>query len=393
MVLLSAQRQPKPSPEDAEAGDAASLHDSLVPLNAVLWTIGSFGLASCLGDVISSAEACSLPSDGEAAAAKRRPPASRPPGRPGTLGYMTQHQEQQLVRMEQLLADDPPLVVTAHAREGRKRRLVRFLRADKFDPEVACCRIREHAQWWLDYGMDEFEAADELDEQGIVFACGEDRLGQPTLIARPCAHRSSSHEESVRAVRRCVFTMQRCVERLPPGREQINLIYDCWGVRAWNWDFAFSQELLRVFSRQFPERLGRVVVINSGWLVATLWATVRSLMDPVTREKICFCDQDFKDELLALVQEDHPYLCYALEVQKLTGDEGAEVPLPKASPYVPRWREAVATDARDTSADLPTAECRQVVEMGKPSQQVRTGRPHLRRLAGIFLRSAPCCST
>ena len=85
--------------------------------------------------------------------------------------------------------------------------------------------------------MEDFSEGDELDENGAMFVCGEDRWGQPTLVARPCVHFPKSPEDSLRAARRCVYTMQRCIERMQHSRcEQINVIYDAKGVQHQNVD-------------------------------------------------------------------------------------------------------------------------------------------------------------
>eukprot|EP00931_Biecheleriopsis_adriatica_P038136 TRINITY_DN21872_c0_g1_i1.p1 TRINITY_DN21872_c0_g1~~TRINITY_DN21872_c0_g1_i1.p1 ORF type:complete len:391 (-),score=81.97 TRINITY_DN21872_c0_g1_i1:31-1203(-) len=352
------------------------------------------GLAKCLGGIISRSETeshATSQSQAEQHETAADSVAISRPKKPGTIGGLTAEQEQRLAELEALLAAEPPPRVEAHALEGHKRRLVRFLRGDKFVPEVAAIRIREHAQWWLDYGMDSFVEADEFDENGVVFVCGQDRFGQPTLVARPCVHKSNSYEESTLTVRRCVYTMQRCVERLSPGLEQISLIYDCHGAQTWNMDYTFSVELMHVFARQFPERMGRVVVINAGVLITMLWSTVSALMDPVTREKICFCNTGFEEELLKFVTEDHPYLRYAAEVKQ--AQDAREVPLPRASPYVARWRDAVAADAVDPNADGAAAALPEAAVANKTlvaTAGAAVAEPRLRRYASSLLKWV-CC--
>lgn len=269
----------------------------------------------------------------------------------GYLGYLTEEQSGQLKELERRLVAEPAPRITAHAREGETRRVLRFLRGDKFNVDKAFARIHENAKWWSAYGMDDFTAEDEFDENGPCFVCGKDRWGRPTLICRPCVHFSSSEQASHQAVRRAIFTVQRCVERLPPGLERFTLIYDVSGVQMANMDYTFARELIKILERHYPERMDRVVVINCSWLVATLWAIVSPLLDPVTRDKIIFLTSYFHDGLLDFVKEDHPYLQYADEVAKRWSSEVGEVALPKASAYEPRWEDSVAADTRHLVAN------------------------------------------
>jgi hypothetical protein len=261
----------------------------------------------------------------------------------GSLKQLTAEQAKRLHDLERLLDAKRVPWVAAHALEGKQRRLLRFLRAANFDVDAAASNIQEHSLWWLEYRMDDFSPEDEFDERGPVFVCGQDRWGQPTLICRPCVHVSHSKGASIRAARRCIYTVQRCIERLRPGREKFNLIYDISGAQFWNMDWTFTHELLTVLSKNFPERMARLVCINSGWIDATLWSAICPLLDPDTKEKITFCGRDFSETLLNIVEPDHPYFKYALEVQ-----HGGEVPcVPKASPYLPRWADVIAAEGDD----------------------------------------------
>jgi len=148
-----------------------------------------------------------------------------------------------------------------------------------------------------------------------------------------------------------------------PGKEQFNLIYDMSGAQLWNMDWTFTYELLSIVASKFPGRMERMVVINSGWIDSTLWKGICPLLDAASKEKITFCGQDFAQTLLEIVENSHPYLCYALEVQG-----GARAPtLPKASPYLPRWPEVIAADPSDPPATKSIDIKPQAVEMVKSS--------------------------
>lgn len=178
--------------------------------------------------------------------------------------------------------------------------------------------------------MDQFTEADELDETGVLFACGQDLLGRPTLVARPTVHESSSRQESLTAARRTVFTVQRCCEFMPIWLEEqkVIIIYDCRGLKRANLDLTYTREIIRTLLAQFPERLDRVIVINSHWTMAFFWAAIKALLpsDIVAKVLICSSETSMCKELLP---EDHPYILYDAAVRR-----GGLVPgIPKRSPH------------------------------------------------------------
>jgi len=190
-----------------------------------------------------------------------------------------------------------------------------------------------------------------------------------------------------------VYTVQRAVERLGPGQEKFTIIYDTCDVKAWNMDLIFTRELFGVFAEAFPERLRCVVVINNSWLVLALWALVRPFLDPVTRDKIHF-STDIRETLLDVVDENHPYFRYAMQVSELSDAAAAQVPLPPASPYVPRWKEAIKSDERFSTeangAPAPDERCSTEAN-GAPAPAEK--RPPLkRRIADILAGRRACCT-
>ncbi|KAI0399957.1 CRAL-TRIO domain-containing protein [Xylaria palmicola] len=65
----------------------------------------------------------------------------------------------------------------------------------------------------------------------------------------------------------------------------------------------------------YPERLGKMYVINAGWIVTGIWTIVSRFLDPVTAEKIKVLGSDYKSTLLQHVP--------AANLPKLYGGECA----------------------------------------------------------------------
>lgn len=246
-----------------------------------------------------------------------------------SAGIGAEAKELRYLDLERRLAEEPEPVVSAHFREERGRRLRRWLRGNRYEVEETVRKLHEYARWWQSYGMDAFGDEDELDERGLMFHCGEDLQGKPTLIARPCVHLPKTREESVRAARRCVFTMQRCIDRMTSGTESIVLIFDAAGLSTKNLDLVFARELIAVFSVCFPERLHQVIAINSHWTTNFFWTAISALLDPGVKAKIRFVDSSsLADGLGGVVSHTHPYLRYALPVKARPSDQ---VPLPAST--------------------------------------------------------------
>jgi len=270
---------------------------------------------------------------------------------------LTLEQEKRLMELQLRLLAEPEPPIAEHAMEDRRARHLRFLRGEGFAVEAAFRRLHGHSAWWRAYGMDSFVEEDELDETGPLFVCGEDLQGRPTLVARPCVHRPKSRAESLRAARRCVYTIQRCVERYRPGVRCHSVIYDAHGLQPrCNLDLVFVREAAAAVSDHFPGRLHRVVVINVHWTMAAFWAAIGPLLHPTVKAKMTCCGADFRGELEKLVGPDHPYLRYALQVRSACKREASSIPVPRHSPYVRGWeahpplREACLSNASSLSS-------------------------------------------
>jgi len=208
--------------------------------------------------------------------------------------------------------------------------LRRWLRAEALDAKKALKRIEEHNAWWQSYGMDNLTKADELDENGVLFVCGQDHWSRPTLIARPAPHDVKSRDESLQAARKCVYAVHAAVQQMPSHWEEQKaiVIYDCIGLRRQNLDLIFAKEVAEVMSAMFPERLERVVVINSHWTMQFFWAAVKVFLHRDVVAKVSVSSGRLEETLLEFVPQDHPYLRYAVAVQK-----GEKVDLPRRSSF------------------------------------------------------------
>jgi len=227
----------------------------------------------------------------------------------GDLG-LTASQYAKYIELVQLLAQNPEPEDTSHYNEDNSRRLVRWLKAMDFDSQKTVVKLHEHAKWWQDYRMDQFQPEDELDHTGVLFACGHDREGRPTVIARPSHHFSSGRQESIQTARRCVYTIHLCLKRMLADAESLLVIFDARSLSRKNLDLTFAREVADAFGNHFPGRVSRIIVINFHWAMNFFWLGIQPVLDPSVKARIAVCKGD---ELAKFLPEDHPYLPVAFD--------------------------------------------------------------------------------
>lgn len=57
--------------------------------------------------------------------------------------------------------------------------------------------------------------------------------------------------------------------------------------------------------KYYPERLGKMYVINAPWGFGTVWSLVKKILDPVTAEKIHVLGTNYKSELLSQIPAEN----------------------------------------------------------------------------------------
>lgn len=60
----------------------------------------------------------------------------------------------------------------------------------------------------------------------------------------------------------------------------------------------------KIMQDNYPENLGKMMVVNSPWAFTGVWAIVKNFVDEKTREKINIVGGGYKEKLLELVDAD-----------------------------------------------------------------------------------------
>lgn len=273
-------------------------------------------------------------------------PSASPQSLSQLLSSLTQAEIRALQNFQKVVSNESAYVGSSVMREHPIRFCLRYLRADDFNVEEAGKRYEEYVQLTkeFDFGNTEECLQQEYTENGPMFSCGHDVNGSIVIVCRPCSHFPQSATDSDTAVNRCVYTMQLCADRLPPGHERATMIYDAGGISTANWDMVFVKKIGQVFGTCFPERIGKILVCNNGFLVSSLWTIVKSFLDPVTASKIVFCGTNFESNLSHLLLPKHRYLEYLIKRRDAKKSTKETIDLPKSDSYFPCWKQSLLSD-------------------------------------------------
>lgn len=156
---------------------------------------------------------------------------------------------------ESPLTDDEHMFLTREC-------LLRYLRATKWNVPNAIKRIRDTLSWRREYIGDKL-TADYIsieNETGKQLLTGYDVEGRPCLYLIPSRQNT---EKSPRQVEHLVFMLERVVDLMPAGVENLALLVNFKETKSGqNATIGQAKQTLDILQNHYPERLGRALVIN-----------------------------------------------------------------------------------------------------------------------------------
>jgi len=145
--------------------------------------------------------------------------------------------------------------------------LIRYLKASRWDEEVAERRVLGTLAWRRAYGV--------LPDQTLTpdLISSENETGKQLLLgydmrARPCQYLNPGRQNtdpSPRQVQHLVFMVERVIDLLPPGVETLSLLINFKKSKnRTNTAPGIGQarEVLNILQTHYPERLGQALIIN-----------------------------------------------------------------------------------------------------------------------------------
>ena len=184
--------------------------------------------------------------------------------------------------------------------------LLRFLRARKFDLEKTTIMFQKFLKWREDEKVDELRTNfdfNEILEVKKIYPHGYhkvDKMGRPLyieLLSKLDVGKLFKVTTEERMVKYYVKEYERLMKWRFPGCsaamkkpvEQSLTILDCNGLGVTSLvgkTRSFVQLATNIAQDYYPEMLGQMYLLNTGWLFKALWAIVKSFMDPKTAGKI-----------------------------------------------------------------------------------------------------------
>ena len=202
--------------------------------------------------------------------------------------------------------------------------LLRFLRARKFDLEKTMIMFKNFLKWRIDMNVDELLKSYELEhliEIKKLYPHGyhrTDKIGRPVYIELydktdvKGLFKITTEEKMVKYYikqyeRQIKYIFPACSAVVKKPVEQSCTILDANGIGITS-IFGPIKGFVKLASDigqdYYPEMLGKMTILNVGFLFRAVWAMVKSFIDPKTQAKISLLKKPFLDDLLALIDED-----------------------------------------------------------------------------------------
>ncbi|WVQ84793.1 hypothetical protein IAT38_006950 [Cryptococcus sp. DSM 104549] len=164
----------------------------------------------------------------------------------------------------------------------------RFMRAAKWKMDDAKKRIKGTIEWRREFEPELIKPGDVgiEAETGKIILTGFDFDGRPVLYMRPGRENT---ETSPRQIRHLIYHLERAIDFMPPGQEQVCIIVDYKSATSQsNPSISTGRKVLNILQNHYVERLGRGVVVNMPWWINAFFSGITPFMDPITRDKIRF---------------------------------------------------------------------------------------------------------
>ncbi|RAK99830.1 SEC14 family lipid-binding protein [Aspergillus ibericus CBS 121593] len=306
-------------------------------------------------------------------------PTTAPEAQPGHPGHTTPEQD---AKVQQLRSELEQLGYTERL---DTLTLLRFLRARKFDVAAAKTMFVECEKWRKDFGTDELARTFEYNEKAQVFQYypqyyhKTDKDGRPVYIEKlgkidlNAMYKITTGE---RMLQNLVTEYEKLADpRLPAcSRKAGKLLETCCtimdlkgvGITSVPSVYGYVKQASVISQNYYPERLGKLYLINAPWGFSSVFSVVKGFLDPVTVNKIHVLGSNYKKELLAQVPAENLPTefggscscaggCELSDMGPWQEAEWAKDPKWAAPKEVTKTEEAAVEKEIEAQADQPTA--------------------------------------
>ncbi|RXW15283.1 hypothetical protein EST38_g10570 [Candolleomyces aberdarensis] len=165
--------------------------------------------------------------------------------------------------------------------------ILRFLRASKWKTATAITRVEATLKWRREFGWYDSITPELIEPEaqtGKELTFGFDATGKPGLYMVPSRQNT---EESPRQIQFAFWMVERCIDLMPPGVENLALLID-FAQRSKNPSIGTARQVVHILQEHYPERLGLACAINIPFFIHAFFRIVLPFVDPITRNKLKF---------------------------------------------------------------------------------------------------------
>ncbi|KAL2342829.1 hypothetical protein Fmac_004114 [Flemingia macrophylla] len=170
----------------------------------------------------------------------------------------------------------------------------RFLRARELNVEKASAMFLKYLKWrhsFVPNGSISISDVPNDIAQDKVFAQGHDKIGRPIIIIFGRKHFQNKNglDEFKRFV---VYVLDKVCASMPPGQEKFVCIAELKGWGYSNSDVRGYISALTILQDYYPERLGKLLILNAPYIFMKVWQIVYPFIDNKTKKKIVFVEKN-----------------------------------------------------------------------------------------------------
>jgi len=245
-------------------------------------------------------------------------PTTAPETQSGHPGHTTKEQDAQVHQMRAMLEQ------AGYTERLDTLSLLRFLRARKFNVELAKQMFIDNEKWRKEFGVDGLVRSFEYTEKPKVFEYypqyyhKTDKDGRPVYIEQlgkidlNAMYKITTGD---RMLQNLVVEYEKVADpRLPAcSRKAGKLLETCCtimdlkgvGISKVSSVYGYVRQASAISQDHYPERLGKLYLINAPWGFSGVWSVVKGFLDPVTVQKIHILGSGYQGELLSQVPKEN----------------------------------------------------------------------------------------
>ncbi|KAL8831263.1 MAG: hypothetical protein Q9170_005382 [Blastenia crenularia] len=245
-------------------------------------------------------------------------PTTSPNAQTGHPGHTTSEQDAQVYQLRTQLEQ------AGYTERLDTLSMLRFLRARKFNVNLAKQMFIDCEKWRKEFGVDELVRNFDYKEKPKVsefypqYYHKTDKDGRPVYIEQlggidlPAMYKITTAE---RMLQNLVVEYEKVSDpRLPAcSRKAGQLLETCCsimdlkgvGLSRVPSVYGYVKQASAISQNYYPERLGKLYLINAPWGFSSVFGVVKGFLDPVTVQKIHVLGTGYHSELLAQIPKEN----------------------------------------------------------------------------------------